>query len=320
MEARTRKPPAVRLRPSQRMIQYVSGNLFTSPAQTLVNTVNTEGVMGKGIALTFKRLFPAMFREYQELCAERKLRIGSLHVFRAPPKLIVNFPSKTTWRRPSKPEYIEAGLQSFAAHYDKMGVRSAAFPPLGCGNGELNFERDVQPLMEQYLSPLPIPIYIYPPLLKVSRPEHQDIAEMRRWLKAEQRVSPFAALWSDLGELLQHRNRFSTLAEGVPFEAEWIADAAGERIRISVSGKHHEFQRDEVEELWAELRHHLVLTARSFVSHKKSASYLLPVLASLPYLEPIEIGQTYDDWRSSPTHGVRLRPVDDAETDQLAIS
>jgi O-acetyl-ADP-ribose deacetylase (regulator of RNase III) len=302
------------------MIQYVTGNLFTSPAQTLVNTVNTEGVMGKGIALTFKRLFPDMFREYHALCVEGKLSIGSLQIFRAPPKLIVNFPTKTTWRRPSKPEYIEAGLRTFVSKYDLMGVRSAAFPPLGCGNGELSFESDVQPLMEKYLSVLPIPIYIYPPLSKACKPEHQDIAEMRRWLNDEQRISPFAALWSDLIELLRNRSRFITLAEEVPFNAELVTDVEGERIRVTESGKRYDFRREEVEELWAELRHHLVLTSRSFVSHKTAASYLLPILAGLPYLEPIQIGQTYDDLRSSPSYGVRLRPVDDAESSQLALS
>src|SRR5688500_3804660 len=96
------------------MISYVYGNLFESPAQTLVNTVNTVGVMGQGIALQFKQIYPKMFRAYQQLCEAGEFDIGRLFLHRTPNKLIVNFPTKKHWRQPSKPEYIEAGLLRFA--------------------------------------------------------------------------------------------------------------------------------------------------------------------------------------------------------------
>lgn len=145
------------------MITYCRGNLLFSHAQTLVNTVNCQGVMGKGIALQFKLQYPEMFRAYKEACHAGQIRVGHLWLWQAPTHLIVNFPTKQQWRYPSQLPWIEDGLKAFVALYQAAGVTSVAFPPLGCGNGGLDFATRVQPLMEQYLSPLPIPIEIYPP-------------------------------------------------------------------------------------------------------------------------------------------------------------
>ncbi|MFH1086302.1 MAG: macro domain-containing protein, partial [Chloroflexota bacterium] len=117
------------------MILYVTGSLFQSPAQVLVNTVNTVGVMGKGVALEFKRLYPDMFAEYRRLCETGQLAVGKLWLYRSPNKWILNFPTKEHWRNPSRVEYVETGLDAFRRNYSRMGIRSIAFPPLGCGNG-----------------------------------------------------------------------------------------------------------------------------------------------------------------------------------------
>jgi len=143
------------------MITYVIGNLFESPARVLVNTVNTVGVMGKGIAKDFKAIYPDMFREYQKLCESKKLTIGKLWLYKTPNKWILNFPTKTTWKQPAKVEYIESGLETFVRMYAKKGITSIAFPPLGCGNGELDWENQVRPIMEKYLKRLPIDIFIF---------------------------------------------------------------------------------------------------------------------------------------------------------------
>ena len=111
------------------MLAYLNTSIFDSPAQTIVNTVNTVGVMGKGIALSFKMLYPAMFEEYHRLCLAGKLDIGKLHVYRTPNKIIVNFPTKKHWRAPSHPEYIELGLQAFcAALYRLWHFQRVSFP------------------------------------------------------------------------------------------------------------------------------------------------------------------------------------------------
>ena len=96
---------------------YVRGNIFESPAETLVNTVNTVGVMGKGIAYEFKRLYPEMFREYRDLCERGSLQIGALYLYRTDHKSVLNFPTKKHWRSPSQPEYIEEGLKTFVRTY-----------------------------------------------------------------------------------------------------------------------------------------------------------------------------------------------------------
>src|SRR2546426_1288320 len=119
----------------RRMITYVRGNIFESPAQTLVNTVNTVGVMGRGVAVEFKRLYPEMFKAYREHCERGDLTIGRLFFYRTEHKSVLNFPTKKHWRQPSRPEYIEEGLKTFAQTYERVGIHSVAFPALGCGNG-----------------------------------------------------------------------------------------------------------------------------------------------------------------------------------------
>jgi O-acetyl-ADP-ribose deacetylase (regulator of RNase III) len=143
------------------MLKYTDLSLFDSPAQTLVNTVNTVGVMGKGIALEFRQRYPDMFLKYKDHCSAGLLDIGKLYLYRTEHHWVLNFPTKRHWRNPSKPEWIELGLEKFAATYLAQGITSVSFPQLGCGNGGLNWESDVQPLMVKYLEKLPIPVYVH---------------------------------------------------------------------------------------------------------------------------------------------------------------
>lgn len=142
------------------MLKYVEGDIFYSPAQVLVNTVNTVGVMGKGLALSFKRRYPEMFERYRKICDEHKLTIGKLFIWYGQDHWVLNFPTKENWRNPSKLSYIENGLKTFCRIYANYNITSIAFPKLGCGNGDLKWD-DVKPLMEKYLKDLPIDVYIY---------------------------------------------------------------------------------------------------------------------------------------------------------------
>lgn len=148
------------------MITYVKMNIFESPAQVIVNTVNTVGVMGKGIAKQFKEFYPEMFMEYQRFCELKLLEVGKLWIYKTENKWNLNFPTKKHWRNPSKIDYIEEDLQKFVANYKEKGIRSISFPPLGCGNGGLNWEKEVKPLMEKYLKNLDIDIFIHVPIDK----------------------------------------------------------------------------------------------------------------------------------------------------------
>src|SRR5829696_3649594 len=143
------------------MITYVQNEFFTAPAQTLVNAVNTVGVMGRGVAAEFKSAFPEMFGSYKRRCQERDLVPGTLHLFRTPNKWILNFPTKRHWKPKSRLDFIESGMEAFLEAYAEHGISSVAFPQLGCGTGGLDWESQVRPLMESYLMNLPIPVSIH---------------------------------------------------------------------------------------------------------------------------------------------------------------
>lgn len=153
------------------MIQYTTGNILESSAEALVNTVNTVGVMGKGIALQFKERFPINNKLYVKACKSNELVVGKLliteegDVFTGR-KLIVNFPTKTNWRLPSEYSYIELGLQALKSEIIKRGITSIAIPPLGAGNGGLDWKR-VRAMIEQYLTGLDCDIIIYEPSIAI---------------------------------------------------------------------------------------------------------------------------------------------------------
>lgn len=150
------------------MIQFQTGNIFDSKAEALVNTVNTEGVMGKGIALQFKNLFPLNYKEYRKICKAGQLAVGQLLVVKdtsllsGGDKWIINFPTKTTWRKPSEYSYIEEGLQELVKVIQEKNIRSIAIPPLGAGNGGLEWPI-VKQLLVDHLSQLPVEVLIYEP-------------------------------------------------------------------------------------------------------------------------------------------------------------
>ena len=139
------------------------GNIFESRCLTIVNTVNCVGVMGKGIALEFKKRYPEMFIDYKNKCDLGLVKTGVPYIFENDDGTkILNFPTKDHWRSPSRLSYVIDGLNWFIDNYEKYGITSVAFPPLGCGNGGLAWEV-VGPIMYQKLSGLPIEIEIYAP-------------------------------------------------------------------------------------------------------------------------------------------------------------
>jgi O-acetyl-ADP-ribose deacetylase (regulator of RNase III) len=149
------------------MIHYRTGNLLDSEAEALVNTVNTVGVMGKGIALQFKNMFPNNFKQYANACKEKEVMIGKLLVTEEETllrgkKIIINFPTKTNWRLPSEYNYIDAGMAELVKLIKAKNIKSIAIPPLGSGNGGLDWNK-VKAIIEKDLSDLACDIYIYQP-------------------------------------------------------------------------------------------------------------------------------------------------------------
>ncbi len=189
------------------MLTYIKGDLFNSPAQVLVNTVNTVGVMGKGIALEFKNRYPDMFKVYQKECDNKSLDIGKLLLWKNNEKWVLLFPTKKHWRSPSKISYIEKGLQKFVQTYESLGIESIALPRLGCGNGGLDWN-DVKPIMEHYLKQLPIHIYIYVDLYSENIPEYIQPSEIEKWLRSNPDSVGFTKLKEDLQNVISENNNF----------------------------------------------------------------------------------------------------------------
>jgi O-acetyl-ADP-ribose deacetylase (regulator of RNase III)/uncharacterized protein YwgA len=146
------------------MVKVVQGDMFRSNAQTLVNTVNCVGVMGKGVALEFKRRFPDMYRDYAERCARGEVRLGEPYIYSGGlfDPWVLNFPTKDHWRSVASLTDIERGLQYLLSRYREWGIESLAAPPLGCGQGQLEW-RIVGPTLYRYLNRLEIPVELYAP-------------------------------------------------------------------------------------------------------------------------------------------------------------
>jgi O-acetyl-ADP-ribose deacetylase (regulator of RNase III) len=158
------------------MLKFLQGNLFDAPAEALVNTVNTVGVMGKGIALMFKEAFPENFRAYGEAVKRHEVQVGRMFVTENRvldgPKWLINFPTKKHWRQPSRLVWIIEGLQDLSRVVEEKQIRSIALPPLGCGNGGLDWD-DVRPEIERALGHLHgVEVSIFEPTQK-----YQNIAK-----------------------------------------------------------------------------------------------------------------------------------------------
>jgi len=150
-----KKPPTDGICEQLANIYETSDNLFESSRQTIVNTVNCVGVMGRGIALEFKYRYPEMYLDYRQKCARHFFKPGVLDVWKhSDHPWILNFPTKDHWKFPSKTEYIKLGLQKFAETYVELGITTIAFPPLGTTSGGLDWDDDVSSLMDKYLQPL----------------------------------------------------------------------------------------------------------------------------------------------------------------------
>jgi len=149
------------------MIKYIKGNIFESDAEALVNTVNTVGVMGKGIALQFKKTYQSNYKAYVEACKRNEIVIGKMFVVKdaslnSGSKYIINFPTKMDWRKPSEYTFIETGLDDLIRVLKIYEIKSVAIPPLGAGNGGLEWVK-VKRIIEEKLSGLNIEVIIYEP-------------------------------------------------------------------------------------------------------------------------------------------------------------
>ncbi len=142
------------------MIEYYSGTVFNTDAKAIVNTVNTVGVMAAGLALEMALRYPEMYEQYKDQCEKNLLRTGKVSYFKDKSGItIVNFPTKWHFKYPSQLKWIDEGLEDFVSTYKANAIESVAFPKLGCLNGGLSWIQ-VKPLMEKYLQPLDLKVYV----------------------------------------------------------------------------------------------------------------------------------------------------------------
>ena len=181
------------------------GDMFASDMQTLVNTVNCVGVMGKGIAQIFKQEYPEMFADYVARCERGEVKLGKPYHYKDLAGVsIVNFPTKGHWRAATRLADVEAGLDYFAKHYELWGITSVAFPPLGCGNGGLEWSA-VGPLMYYKLSKLGIPVELYAPFGTPAaqvKPEFLAADQQTEFLVKGRRREKLRPEWAALVEVI----------------------------------------------------------------------------------------------------------------------
>lgn len=220
------------------MIELTKGNLLEAPAEALVNTVNTAGIMGKGIALQFKQAYPQMFRAYERDCKAGVVKLGKVQVFDlgglvGGPRWIINFPTKGHWRAGSRMADIETGLQDLVATIKRLHICSIAVPPLGCGNGGLDWN-EVRPRIESAFAELPeIRVLVFAPggapeasampnrteRPKMTMGQAALIALMDRYLKGL--LDPFVSL------LEIHKLMYFLQAAGQPLRLQYEAKDYG---------------------------------------------------------------------------------------------
>ena len=278
------------------MIRYIEGDIFKSPAQVIVNTVNTVGVMGKGIALEFKKRYPDMFQAYRDICDRRKLKTGTLMLYYEPDHWVLLFPTKENWRNPSRMEYIEAGLAKFCRTYAEKGITSVAFPKLGCGNGELNWS-DVQPVMEKYLKDLPIDVYIYLGTGPDPIPEHKIQEKTVDWLRQNAKDMSFQGLEDDIRYNCSIIP-FSFSSGGMDWNVIWqegllFENQGSDAVSVTVN-------EEDFFEIWSDLRN-------SGIALKGDAGspgrLVLDLLLSLGYVSEIRIT---DNKNGEKTNGYQI--------------
>jgi O-acetyl-ADP-ribose deacetylase (regulator of RNase III) len=149
------------------MIEMKQGNLLEQDAEALVNAVNCVGVMGKGIALQFKQVFPEVFEQYKIACGAGEVTPGRMFTVQTDrlfnPQYIVHFPTKRHWKERSRLKDIQSGLVALIAEVERMGIQSIAVPPLGCGNGGLDWDV-VKPMIIEAFAGLPdVQVFVFEP-------------------------------------------------------------------------------------------------------------------------------------------------------------
>lgn len=311
------------------MIQQRLGSLLEADAEALVNTVNCVGVMGKGVALQFKLAFPDNFDAYRRACLAAEVQPGRMFVHERPtsrPRYIINFPTKRHWKEKSKLADIDAGLVALRAEIENRRIRSVAVPPLGCGNGGLEWA-EVEPLIRRHLSGLrDVSVLVHPP---GTAPGPEDLPSAPRTIRLTRVRASLLAMMSryqvpgyDLGRVEVQKLAYFLQVAGAPLGLRFTKGPFGpysevlNHVLLDLEGNHirgygerkghssiHVLPRAEVEAM-----RYLAGDLEAIAQHRRVASliegfespYGLELLATVHW-----VGRQHPEATRSPETAVR---------------
>lgn len=258
------------------MLITVEAEIFQSPARVLLNPVNTAGVMSSGVSAEFKRFFPQAFTHYRSLCEAGQIEPGRLFFHQADYRTILHFPIKRHWRTAATVEIIEAGLQKLSTVWADQGIHTLAIPRFA--EGELNWDSVVRPLLETYLAPLPIPVYIH----------HQPVPDTRRNIKQlDQSLNqpplhlPFSRIWKDMRRIVRRTNGQCVTGGNHAYTVAFQDSTRYSRLVITPAGEASmAVSMAALGELWEMLQRARLLLSVQFPSELESAvPYIIPLFA-----------------------------------------
>ena len=303
------------------MIHFVKGNIFESKAEALVNAVNTVGVMGKGIALMFKERYPDNYKAYAAACKAKKVELGQMFVTESRelggPRWIINFPTKANWRFPSQLSWIESGLADLKRVIAEKGIRSVAIPPLGAGNGKLDWQ-EVRPHIEAALKDLDgVDVLVFEPTAayqNVTKTTGKEMLTPARALIAEM-VRRYEVLGFECSILEVQKlgwvltRMIAKLGLGDPLQLKFVANRYGpyaDNLRHLLDNLDGSYLHSEVR--LADAKPGAVL--RFAWDHQQKLSAYFRTGDAAAYLEVIEKADTLIDGFQSPLGMEALTTVD----------
>lgn len=283
------------------MIIYVYGELLYSPARTLVNPVNTVGTMGSGLAADFKRIYPEMLEVYRDLCQTDHFEVGRLLLYHTPHKWILNFPVRRHYRAAARADIIEQGLRRFATIHADTDISSISFPALG--EDELDWDQEIRPMMEAYLGPLPVQVYIH---RTPDQSEPRNLRSIRAWLLGQPQPRDYAHFWDRLSDMLQKQSNFQRLDNGQRFRATAAVQRGRGSLKINPASAPSIFiPETQLQDLWQLIRRCGYVLPRHFPGGLDAhAPWLVSVLGQVPDLQAVKLALPGDD----PAWGLHYIP------------
>ena len=291
------------------MLITVETEIFHSPARVLVNPVNTAGVMSSGVSAEFKRFFPDAFSRYRSLCEAGRIEPGRLFFFQADFRTVLHLPVKRHWRTAATAEIVESGLQKLAAVWADQGIHALAIPPFA--EGELDWDSVIRPMLEIYLGPLPIPVYLH----RSTPDTRRSIKQIDQSLNQPQQQVPFTRVWKDLGRAIRRTyGHFSTgdgraytiaFQDGTRYNRLVVTPADENSIGISAAS---------LAELWDTFQSARMLLPSQFPSGLESAwPFLIPLLSKLEYVRVVRAAMG----EATPSDAILFLPPPDLQPRKL---